>query len=198
MIALVASLLVGCAPEPASIKFTGEPTVTVHTMDAVAVNKATVLDKEGKAIDPQPKLTWKVTPDTVAKLDEAKGMVTPVGNGEATVEASVGTVKGSYKFVVALPDKVEIAGYSGPIGVGASVTLTGTVKAGDMVVPGQTVTWSTSDDKVATVDAGGIVTGVAVGKATITGTSGSLTATVEVEVSDAVAAAPAATEAPKQ
>lgn len=190
MLSFVLTLLVGCAPEPASIKFTGEPTVSVHTMDSVPVNKATVLDKEGKAIDPQPKLTWKVTPDTVAKLDEAKGVVTPAGNGEASVEASVGTVKGSYKFVVALPDKVEIAGYTGPVGVGASVTLTGTVKAGDTAIAGQTVTWSTSDDKVATVDAGGIVTGVAVGKATITGTNNALSSTVEVEVSDAVAAAP--------
>lgn len=200
MIALVAAMLIGCAPQPASIKFDGEPTVTVHTLDAVAVNKATVLDKDGKAIEPQPALTWKVSPDTVAKLETTN--VTPVGNGEATVEASVGTVKGSYKFVVALPDKIEIAGYSAPVGVGASAQLTAAVKAGETAVAGQTVTWSVepADGTIATVDAAGIVTGVALGKAKVTATSGALSSSLEIEVGAAapVADAAAAAEPAKQ
>lgn len=200
MIALVAAMLIGCAPQPASIKFDGEPTVTVHTLDAVAVNKATVLDTDGKAIEPQPALTWKVSPDTVAKLETTN--VTPVGNGEATVEASVGTVKGSYKFVVALPDKIEIAGYSAPVGVGASAQLTAAVKAGETAVAGQTVTWSVepADGTIATVDAAGIVTGVALGKAKVTATSGALSSSLEIEVGAAapVADAAAAAEPAKQ
>ena len=101
--------LLACTPEPASIKFEGADSITVNTLDAVDVSKATVLDKDGKALDPQPAITWSVTPATVAKLDGAK--VTPVASGEAKVEAKVGEVKGAYKFVVALPDKLEIAGY---------------------------------------------------------------------------------------
>lgn len=181
MVALLA-LLVGCAPTPASIKFDGDAKVTVHKLDAVDVNKATVLDADGKAIDPQPPLTWAVTPDSVAKLDGTK--VTPVANGEATVTASVGEVKGTYTFAVALPDKVEIAGYTAGSAwpVGQSATLTATVKAGDAVIEGETVTWSSSDANIAEVGADGTVNGKAAGTATITATSGTLTATVDVTI----------------
>jgi len=205
MIALLALVLTGCAPTPASIKFDGEPTVTVHSMDAVALKKATILDAEGKAIEPQPAgLTFAVTPATVATLD--KTMVTPAGAGEATVEAKLGDVKASYKFIVALPDAVEIAGYVAGtnVGVGATQALTAAVKAGATVVEGQAVAWTTSDDKIATVDAAtGMVTAVADGKATITATAGALTSTVEVSVGPVAAvvatdaaAAPAAPAAP--
>lgn len=191
MVALLALVLTGCAPTPASIKFDGEPTATVHTMDAVAVKKATVLDAEGKALDPQPpmtELTWAVTPATVATLDKA--MVTPVGNGEATVEAKVGEVKASYKFVVALPDKVEIAGYTAgtAVAVGATQALTANVTAGADKVDGQTITWESANTAVATVDATGTVTGVTLGMSTIKATSGALSATVDVTIGDAVAA----------
>lgn len=198
MFSLVAALLIGCSPEPASIKFAGEPTQTVHTMDAVPVNKATVLDKDGKALDPQPALTWKATPDTVAGIDPAKGMVTPKANGEATVEASVGAVKGNYKFVVALPDKVEIAGYTAGTAwpVGQAAQLTAAVKAGDSAVEGQTVTWESSNAAVATVDANGNVMGVAEGTATIKATSGALSATVDVTIGGAPAVAADAAAAP--
>ena len=182
------SLLSACAPEPASIKFDGEPKVTVHAMDAKAVNKATVLDKDGKALDPQPQLTWSVNPATVAKLDGNK--VNPVGNGEATVQATVGEVKNAYKFVVALPDKIEIAGYTAgsPWPVGGTTQLTATVKAGDAAVEGQATAWKSSDDTKATVDANGMVTGVADGTATVTATSGALSATVDVAIGGAVVA----------
>ena len=46
----------------------------------------------------------------------------------------------------------------------------------------KTVTWSTSDENVATVDANGVVTAVANGKATITATAGGFSATCEVTV----------------
>ncbi len=186
MVALLAFL--ACSPVPASIKFDGEATTTVHNMDVVAVNKATVMDKDGKAIDPQPALSWAVTPATVATLAGAK--VTPVANGEASVEAKVGEIKASYKFVVALPDKVEIAGYDAAAAwpVGSAMQLTAAVKAGEAAVEGQVVTWSSSDANIAEVDANGNTTGKAEGKATVTATSGALTATVEVTIGGAAVA----------
>jgi ethanolamine utilization protein EutQ (cupin superfamily) len=191
MVAILA-LLVGCTPEPASIKFDGEAKVTVNAKDAVDVQKASVLDADGKAIDPMPALTWSVAPDSVAKLEGTK--ITPIGNGEATVTAAVGDVKGTYAFVVALPDKVEVAGYTAgtPWPVGQSAQLTATVKAGDMAVAGQTITWSSSADTIATVSADGTVNGVAAGTATITAKAGDLMGTVDVVIGDAPATADAA------
>jgi uncharacterized protein YjdB len=196
MVALL-SLFIACAPQPASIKFDAE-SVTVNALDAAPVAKATVLDAEGNALAEQPALTWTVDPATVATLD---GMnVKPVASGEATVTAAVGEVKGSYKFVVALADKVEIAGYTAGSAwpVGGTVTLTPTVKAGETVLANQTVTWSSSDENVASVDASGVVTGKADGKATITAKlNDTVSSAVEIAVGTAVvatadAAAPAA------
>ncbi len=195
MIALLA-LLVGCAPTPASIKFDGEPTVTVHSLDAVAVKKATVLDAEGKALDPQPAdIKWNVTPATVATLD--KSNVKPVGNGDANVEASVGEVKAFYKFTVALPDKVEIAGYTAgtPVAVGATQALTATMMAGADKVEGGIITWESANTAVATVGASGTVTAVALGTSAIKATAGELSATVDITVGDAVAAPAVAADA---
>ena len=197
MVALLALVLTGCAPTPASIKFEGDATVTVHSLDAVAVKKATVLDAEGKAIEPQPTdLSWSVNPATVATLD--KTMVKPVGAGEATVEAKLGDVKASYKFIVALADKVEIAGYTAgtPGPATTTVALTANVMAGADKVEGMTATWESANTAVATVDAAGLVTAVADGVATITVKAGELTSTVDVTVGPAAAVAADAAAAP--
>ena len=56
-----------------------------------------------------------------------------------------------------------------PISIGNSFTSTPTLKAGEQTLSDKTITWSSDNDKVATVDAAtGTVTGVAAGKANIT------------------------------
>lgn len=56
-----------------------------------------------------------------------------------------------------------------PISIGNTFTSTPTLKAGEQTLSDKTITWSSDNDKVATVDAAtGIVTGVAAGKANIT------------------------------
>ena len=80
----------------------------------------------------------------------------------------------------------------------ADVTLTATVKPDDATDP--TVTWTSSNPAVATVDETGKVHAVAAGEATITATAGDKTATCKVTVKEAstsaatVTTAPAATE----
>lgn len=49
-----------------------------------------------------------------------------------------------------------------------------------------TITWATSDEKVATVDAEGVVTGVAEGNAAITATVGTAKATIDVTVGGSI------------
>lgn len=66
----------------------------------------------------------------------------------------------------------------------ATLTATVTVEAADVNVD-TTVTWSSNDTSIATVDANGKVTAVAAGTTTITATVGGKTATCEVTVSAA-------------
>lgn len=63
------------------------------------------------------------------------------------------------------------------VSVGAQATLYGTT-----VPAGSKVTWASDDTDTATVSASGVVTGIAIGTATITGTAGTQTDTVAVEV----------------
>jgi len=67
--------------------------------------------------------------------------------------------------------------------VGNTTTLTATVEPSNAT--NKTVSWSTSDEDVATVD-GGVVTGIGAGTATITVTTadGGFTDTCEVTVSN--------------
>lgn len=56
-----------------------------------------------------------------------------------------------------------------PIAIGGTFSSTPTLKAGEQTLSGKTITWSSDNDNVATVDAAtGTVTGVAAGKANIT------------------------------
>lgn len=56
-----------------------------------------------------------------------------------------------------------------PIAIGGTFSSTPTLKAGEQTLSGKTITWSSDNDKVATVEAAtGTVTGVAAGKANIT------------------------------
>jgi surface protein len=67
--------------------------------------------------------------------------------------------------------------------VGDTVTLVPTVKdEGGAVMTDQAVTWSSSDEAVATVDSTGLVTSIANGTAIITATLGSLISTARIEL----------------
>lgn len=57
-----------------------------------------------------------------------------------------------------------------PIAIGGTFSSTPTLKAGEQTLSGKTITWSSDNEKVATVDANGTVKGVGLGKANITAT----------------------------
>ncbi|WP_373155199.1 Ig-like domain-containing protein [Clostridium sp. AUH-JLR23] len=87
-------------------------------------------------------------------------------------------VDNNYK-VVPETTGIELSDESINIAKGNAVTLTATLKPEGAI---DEITWSSSDNTVATVDATGKVTAVAPGKATITVQAGNQTATCEVTV----------------
>lgn len=128
-------------------------------------------------------VTWTSSDETVATVD-AEGLVTAVAPGQTVITAACGEAKGTCTLTV-VARVIEVTGitldqtsiFGAP---GNSQKLTATVTPDDAT--DKTVTWSSSDEAVATVDADGLVTFVADGHAVITAACGEFTATCNVEV----------------
>ena len=130
------------------------------------------------------KVTWKSSDAAVATVD-ANGKVTAVKAGEATITVTTedGGKTATCKVTVQPKLVSEITLAALAIYVGESKAITATVKPDDAT--NKALTWKSSDETVATVDATGKVTGKKIGTATITataqdgsGVSGSCTVTV--------------------
>jgi len=120
-------------------------------------------------------VTWSSSDATVASVDQA-GVVTAVGPGNATVTATAqdgsgksGTSTVSVTAPVVPVTSVTVAPSAASLAVGATTALTATVAPTDAT--NQAVTWSSSDETVATVDQTGVVTAVGPGNATVTATA---------------------------
>ncbi|MFR0558996.1 Ig-like domain-containing protein, partial [Pseudoscardovia radai] len=128
-------------------------------------------------------VTWKSSDDSVATV--SNGKVTAVKAGTATITATSSNGKSATATVTVNPATVPVTGVtistdSLKLVEGQNGTLTASVTPSNAT--DKTITWSSSDDSVATVN-GGIVTAVKAGTATITATSSngkSATCTVTV------------------
>ncbi len=195
-----------------TVKGTGDVTITATAQDgsgvtgscafnaaaatvavqSVAVSPATVSLEPGKTasvgavITPSnatnTAVTWSSSNTGVATVD-GSGKITAVAVGKATITATTADGGKTSTCEVTVTQNVALALKEATASVAVSgkyqivPTVTGTTNTA--------VTYATSNDKVATVDASGVVTGVAAGEATITVTSAAdttKTATVKVSV----------------
>lgn len=109
-----------------------------------------------------------VADESVAKLEGNK--LVAVSDGATKIIATSGIVKTSAKVTVTTKvEQIALSKTEGVLTVGNSVTITATVTPDNAT--NATVNWTSSDEKVATVDSNGKVTAVAAGNATITATS---------------------------
>jgi len=140
-------------------------------------------DASGNVVKEQPS-TYFAGPFDIAAVDD-NGNVKLFGVGEVTVGAIVGGKPGLSTFMVKPPSikTIEIASLKTPLVVGGSVPLDAVTRifTGDPRT-GVPINWTSDSPQVATVDAGGVVTGVGVGKAGITATSGSASGTTTISV----------------
>ncbi len=113
-------------------------------------------------------VTLSVDDESIARLDGNR--IIAVNNGETKITATCGIVKTSAKVTVTTKvEQITLNKTEGVLTVGNSVTVTATVTPDNAT--NTTVNWTSSDEKVATVDSNGKVTAVAAGNATITATS---------------------------
>src|SRR6266700_2245052 len=133
---------------------------------------ATLKDANGNILTGR-SITWSSSNTSAASVN-GTGFVTGVTAGSATITAtSEGKSGTSAITVVHMPvASVTVTPASGTVPAGSSVQLTATPKdANGNPLVGRTVTWQSSNTSAATVNGGGLVSGVAAGSATITATS---------------------------
>ena len=141
------------------------------------------VDGDGKPVDGKP-TAWLAAPFDVGAADET-GLVTVFAPGELRVGAIVNGKTG-WATVRIRPQqvaRVDIAPLGAPLVTGASIRLEArTYTATDIPRHDVPVTWRSESPEVATVDAAGVVTGVAPGRVSIRATSeqGSGTTTLTV------------------
>lgn len=117
-------------------------------------------------------VTWSSNDEAIATVED--GVVTALTAGAATI--TVTTVDGSFTATcgVTVENAVAVTGVTvspdtDSIQVNEEITLTATIAPANAT--NQNVTWSSSDDTIATVTDAGVVKGIAQGNATITATT---------------------------
>ncbi len=134
-------------------------------------------------------ITWTSSNPKVATVDK-NGNIRGIKAGTATITATIDGVKATVKVTVTGTSTVSVTSVSVnktslTLKVGAKETITATVNPTNAT--NKRVSWRSSNDAVATVDANGVITAIGKGTATITVTTedGNKTATIEVKVEDA-------------
>lgn len=124
--------------------------------------------------------TWSSSDVTLATVSSS-GVVTGVASGKATITATSGTVSGSTSVTVTLANLVSITATpsSTSISSGATQQFTamGTVQGGGQIDITDSVTWHSSNEDAATIDATGLATAKTVAtqqQTNITATSGTI------------------------
>src|SRR6266702_4211052 len=149
-------------------------------------------------------VTWASSNTAVAPVTTS-GLVTAIAVGSATITATSEGKTGTAAVAVAnVPvASVAVTPASATLQAGQTVQLAATPKdANGNALSGRVIGWSSSNPSVATVNASGLVTGVAAGSATITAVSEGKSGGAAITVNPAtvpvasVAVTPAATSLP--
>ena len=175
-------VIVSCEKEkdvPVSSVSISQGTAEMLIGETIQLN-ATVLPSDAS----DKTVTWASSKQSVATVTN-KGSVTAIAEGTSTITASAGGKSGTCTITVSKKvvevSSIELNKTSAQLKVGETVTITATVKPDDAT--NKTVTWTTSDVSVATVD-NGAVAARKVGSVTITAKAGNKSATCTITVTD--------------
>jgi uncharacterized protein YjdB/alpha-tubulin suppressor-like RCC1 family protein len=176
---------------PATIVVVPVPVASVHVTpagDTILIGATTQLAAEARdsagGVLAGRAIAWSSTAVGTATVS-GTGLVTGVGAGTALIVAtSEGRADTSTVLVSPLPvESVSVTPSTDSLHPAQSVQLAATLfDSTGAEVTGRAVSWSSSDSAVATVDASGLVTAVAVGAATITATSEGVNGTAAITV----------------
>jgi len=199
----------GVSPGTSSITATSEgkvsPAATL-TVTAVPVNNV-VVTPPSQSVDVGSTVTFVATPrdasnnplsgrtiiysssdPTIATINSSTGVATGVAPGSVTIGAISEGKTGTASLTVNLApvSNVTVSPPSQTIVNGNTATFTATLTdSHGNTLSGRTITWSSSDETIATVDNTGLATSVGPGTATITATSEGQSGSATLEVDPA-------------
>ncbi len=140
-------------------------------------------------------VTWTSSNTTVANID-GSGLATGMAAGTTTITATINKSNhvNNEPFTSATTTltvtsgvllQISVTPINSTIGVATTehFTATGTYTDGTSVDITTQVTWTSSNSAIATIDSGGLATGIALGITTITATSGNISGSTFVTVS---------------
>ncbi len=174
------------APVPASIEIT-PASATLNAIDQTVELAPVVLDEHGAEIA-DASVTWTSGAVDVATVN-GQGLVTAVNNGSAVITAQSGSLSASASITVSqVPVRIVIelpppGGRFMQTDTGQAILVATVQDRNGHPVAGAEVTWSSSDESVATVNDQGVVTEVSSGRTQITARSGDLSDSLAYNVS---------------
>jgi hypothetical protein len=188
----LAAALVACGGEK-----TTAPPVTASSVSIAPDNPslsvgatialtATARDAAGTVLTGRT-VAWTTSQGEVATVNATTGVVTAVSPGVAIIRATIDQKFDQVLVTVVAPvASVQITARRVTVGAsGGTSQLTATTRdASGATLIGRGVTWTSSDDTKARVSQAGLVTGVGVGRVTITATSEGVAGTVTIDVVD--------------
>jgi hypothetical protein len=169
-----------CAPQPTSVEIQGPEQLTVYNLDALTVPSATVSAADGTTLELP--VTWSATPAEAARISADGRQIELLAEGQVTVTATSGQLSDSLQVSVIIPDEIVVTGLSSghTFDVGGGLTLQAEVVNDGQPLPLE-ITWTTSAPEIISIE-GTQLTANAPGSATVTATSGTLTAELALTV----------------
>lgn len=148
---------------------------------------ATATYSDGSTANVTTMASWSSSQSSIATVS-ASGLATAVSAGTAMVTATLGGVSGSAPITISAASKTPISLAISPspintsIGATQQLAVTATYSDGSTAAVTAQVTWTSSNNQIATVSSSGLVTGVAAGSTSIRGTLDGVSATAAVSV----------------
>lgn len=177
-------LLASCGPKASEIRLK-EKKLTVYGLDRSVSVGGDVVDAKGEIV-PGFMVAWESSDPKVATVDPQTGSVKTVAAGKATLTARLGKPPLEAHVLLEVVDVASVnvspqrMTLAGPAGTTFPLVLEAKASTGALVP--MAAEWTSSDPKVATVDASGVVASVAEGKTTVKASIGDVSGATDVVV----------------
>jgi Domain of unknown function (DUF1929)/Bacterial Ig-like domain (group 2) len=154
---------------------------------------AIVRDQNNNPLKPQPVLRWSSSDPSLASINEDSGVATGISVGLVNIAVQSLDIDSSVQLTVCKNacqpeiDSIIITPNSAAISLGRQLALNANAKDanGDQLNPQPDFQWTSSDPKTVSISNAGMATGLKIGSASITASSGTIKGSIRINVNAA-------------